>query len=279
MAGPTENISPIVTQAVPTDTTTEESSSEKTVQLAQAAATVEVASPGRGAEDSISVEAGLTYRLVDPVLRFTQDGGNLVVHWRDGGHTTLEDYLVFAQTDLPPALTLADGTVISFDQLVASIEGFDLGVIAPAAAPAAAQAAGGAFNTPFDGGDIGEGPGITDLLLGTELQFGLLELSRQRIDMELTRGLRTECGNCGGTGFVPTVNTAANNVLRKLRELAASGAYSEIRGELPLEYANFLLNKRRESLRDLELEFGLVLHLVGNPALPAGQPIQPNGLP
>ncbi len=114
----TANATPSVDQATPTDTTTEESS-EKTLQLAETAAAVQVASPGRGAEDSIAVEAGLTYKLVDPVLRFTQDDGNLVVHWRDGGHTTLEDYLVLAQADLPPALTLADGTVISFDQLVA----------------------------------------------------------------------------------------------------------------------------------------------------------------
>ena len=179
MAGMTENPNPIVTQAAPTDTATEESS-EMTVQLAQAATAVQVASPGRGAEDFIAVDAGLAYRLVDPVLRFTQDGGNLVVHWRDGGHTTLDDYLVLAQTDLPPALTLADGSVISFDQLVASIEGFDPGVIAPAAAaPAVEQAAGGAFNTPFDGGNIGQGPGITDLLLNTELQFGLLEFLDQ----------------------------------------------------------------------------------------------------
>ncbi|MCH8991772.1 MAG: hypothetical protein IIA44_08510, partial [Acidobacteria bacterium] len=150
------------------------------MQLAQAAAAVQVASPGRGAEDFIAVDAGLAYRLVDPVLRFTQDGGNLVVHWRDGGHTTIDDYLVLAQTDLPPALTLADGSVISFDQLVASIEGFDPGVIAPAAAaPAVEQAAGGAFNTPFDGGNIGAGPGITDLLLNTELQFGLLDFLDQ----------------------------------------------------------------------------------------------------
>ncbi len=159
----------------PTAPTTTEESSERTVQLAQAAAAVEIASPGRGAEDLIAVEAGRTYELVDPVLRFTQDSGNLVVHWRGGGHTTLEDYLVLAQTDLPPALTLADGSVISFDQLVASIEGFDLGAIAPAAGPAAGQAAGGAFNTPFDGGDIGEGPGVTDLLGNTFLEFGLIE--------------------------------------------------------------------------------------------------------
>ncbi len=102
MAGRTENTSPIVDQAAPTDTTTEEISSEKTVQSAQAAAAVQVASPGRGAEYSIAVEASLTYKLVDPVLRLTQDDGDLVVHWRDGGHTTLEDYLVFAQ--LPRAV-------------------------------------------------------------------------------------------------------------------------------------------------------------------------------
>ncbi len=89
MAGRTENTSPIVTQAAPTDTNTEEISSEKTVQSAQAPAAVQVASPGRGAEDSIAVEASLTYKLVDPVLRLTQDDGDLVVHWRDGGHTTL----------------------------------------------------------------------------------------------------------------------------------------------------------------------------------------------
>ncbi len=65
-------------QAPPSDTA---KSTEETVQLAQAAAAVQVASPGRGAEASVTVEAGRTYTLVDPVLRFTQDGGDLVVHW------------------------------------------------------------------------------------------------------------------------------------------------------------------------------------------------------
>ncbi len=153
-------------QATPSDTV---KSTEETVQLTVAAA-VQVASPGRRAEASVTVEAGRTYTLVEYVVRFTEDDGDLVVHWRDGGHTTLEKYFELA----PPALTLADGTVISFDQLVASIEGFDLGIIAPAAAPAVEQAAGGAFNTPVDLGEIPGGPGITDLLLNTELQFGLI---------------------------------------------------------------------------------------------------------
>ena len=113
--------------------------------------------------------------------------------------------------------------------------------------------------------------------IGRISEFGLLELSRQRIDVELSRGSRVRCEACGGTGHVPTANSSANNVLREIRELAASGRYSQIHGELPLEHANFLLNHRRESLRDLELEFDISVHITGNPALPAGQTIKLTG--
>ncbi len=64
----TANTTPTVDPATPTTT---EGSSEETVQLAQAAAAVQVASPGRGAEASVTVEADRNYRLVDPVVRFT----------------------------------------------------------------------------------------------------------------------------------------------------------------------------------------------------------------
>lgn len=113
--------------------------------------------------------------------------------------------------------------------------------------------------------------------VGTISQFGLLELSRQRIDMEISRGLRVQCPTCDGTGHVPTVSASANNVLRKIREMSASGMFSEIHGDLPLENANFLLNSRRESMRDLELEFEIALHLTGNPDLPLGAPIKLHG--
>ncbi|MCZ6629195.1 MAG: Rne/Rng family ribonuclease [SAR324 cluster bacterium] len=113
--------------------------------------------------------------------------------------------------------------------------------------------------------------------IGNISEFGLLELSRQRIDVELSRGSRIRCEACGGTGHVPTANSSANNVLRELREMAASGKYTAIHGELPLDHANFLLNHRRESLRDLELEFEIEVHITGNPTLPAGQSIRLHG--
>jgi ribonuclease E len=113
--------------------------------------------------------------------------------------------------------------------------------------------------------------------VGTISQFGLLEMSRQRIDMEISVGMRVKCPHCGGTGHIPTVNTSANNVLRKIRALAATGKYAEIHGTLPLELANYLLNHKRESLRDLELEFDIQVHLFGDPALSPGQPVQLSG--
>jgi ribonuclease E len=113
--------------------------------------------------------------------------------------------------------------------------------------------------------------------VGTISQFGLLELSRQRIDMELSLGLRTRCPTCNGTGNIPTVNAGANAVLRKIRTLAATGKYTEVNGELPLELANHLLNHKRESLRDLEMEFDIQVHLFGDPDLPPGHAVQLTG--
>ncbi|MCZ6481806.1 MAG: hypothetical protein O6757_00955, partial [Alphaproteobacteria bacterium] len=174
----TGNITLSVDQAIPTDTTTAQSTGE-TVQLAAAAATVEVSPPARGTDVSLTVEPGQTIELKAPVIRFTQDGGDLVIHWSNLGetHTTLVDALAAGTP-----LILADGTSLSFEQVIAQIEGFDPGAIevevaaiVPAAGPVVGRAAGGAFNEPFDNGPLGPEAGGTNLLLNTELQFGLIE--------------------------------------------------------------------------------------------------------
>jgi len=113
--------------------------------------------------------------------------------------------------------------------------------------------------------------------IGSISQFGLLEMSRQRIDMELSLGLRQSCDACNGTGSVPTQQAFANSLLRKIRVLAATHRYGEIHGELPMEHANYMLNQKRESLRDLELEFDIKIHLFGNPALPQAHAVQLTG--
>jgi len=114
--------------------------------------------------------------------------------------------------------------------------------------------------------------------IGTISQFGMLELSRQRIDTEFSQGLRIQCPNCGGTGHIPTTTSAANDVLRKIRELAAGGKISEVMGDLPLDVANYLLNHKREALRDLELEFEIRVNLNAEPEMPGGSPISLEGV-
>jgi hypothetical protein len=178
----TGNTTPAVDQAPPTDTTTAQRTGE-TVQLAAAVVVVEVSPPARGEDVSLTVEPGQTIELKAPVIRFTQDGADLVIHWGNLGetHTTLVDALAAGTP-----LILADGTSLSFEQVIAQIEGFDPGAIevevaaiAPAAGPVVGRAAGGAFNEPFDNGTLGPEAGVTNLLLNTELQFGLLEFREE----------------------------------------------------------------------------------------------------
>ncbi len=68
MAGTPGKTSPIVKTSDPHRDTTTEESGEETVRLARAAAAVQVASPGRGAEDFLAVEAGRTYKPPLPIF-------------------------------------------------------------------------------------------------------------------------------------------------------------------------------------------------------------------
>lgn len=96
-------------------------------------------------------------------------------------------------------------------------------------------------------------------------QFGLLEMSRQRLTQGISRTVESVCPTCAGKGKIPSVAASTNLILRSIREIAAKGNLIRIEGELPLELANTLLNERRQSITDLELEFGINISLKGNP--------------
>ncbi|MBF0279410.1 MAG: Rne/Rng family ribonuclease [SAR324 cluster bacterium] len=106
--------------------------------------------------------------------------------------------------------------------------------------------------------------------LGTISQFGLLEMSRQRIANALSQETKTICPTCGGMGEVLSVSSLANAVLRKIRELAATENISEIQSWIPIELSNFLFNKKRQQLEELELEFGIHIVLTGDASIKLG---------
>jgi ribonuclease E len=98
-------------------------------------------------------------------------------------------------------------------------------------------------------------------------QFGLLELSRQRLAVGISSTVEAICPVCNGKGKIPSVQASTNLIIRTIREFAARGNVSKIEGELPLELVNVVLNDRRQSISDLELEFDIDIVLKGNPEI------------
>ncbi|OGH00450.1 MAG: hypothetical protein A2600_05485 [Candidatus Lambdaproteobacteria bacterium RIFOXYD1_FULL_56_27] len=98
-------------------------------------------------------------------------------------------------------------------------------------------------------------------------QFGLLEISRQRMSVRISNVVESTCPFCKGKGKVPSLLAATNLILRHIRELAARGNVERVTGELPLGITNHLLNERRKEIIDLEHEFGIEVHISANPML------------
>jgi ribonuclease E len=90
--------------------------------------------------------------------------------------------------------------------------------------------------------------------VGRISQFGLLEMSRQRIRPSIEYGHYIPCAYCGGKGLLPSVETLALGVLRKLQLISTKGnAGQTVRGVVPREVADYLLNRKRKEILDLEL--------------------------
>jgi len=83
-------------------------------------------------------------------------------------------------------------------------------------------------------------------------KFGLLELSRQRLRSAAEISAYTPCPTCLGRGRVKSVGTVSLSLLRQISVQAAQSQLLEVRAYVPLEVSNFLLNKKRRELLDLE---------------------------
>jgi ribonuclease E len=97
-------------------------------------------------------------------------------------------------------------------------------------------------------------------------QFGLLELSRQRLKPTILEGNYLTCPHCSGTGLIKSTISLALIVLRRIRTEAAKDTLATVKATLPMEVANYLLNQKRKEISRLEDEYNITIHLAGNPA-------------
>lgn len=92
--------------------------------------------------------------------------------------------------------------------------------------------------------------------VGRISSFGLLELSRQRLNPSLTEAMFERCPHCKGIGFVRTTDSAAILALRALEEEGGRGRAAEVALNVPDAVAIYILNNKRGALSDIERRYG-----------------------
>lgn len=103
--------------------------------------------------------------------------------------------------------------------------------------------------------------------IGRISQFGLLEISRQRLRPAAAATSYTACPMCEGHGLVRTTESAALVALRKLHHRVAQGDVAALRVSLPPEVAIYLLNQKREDLAQLERRYAARIQIALNDQL------------
>ena len=107
--------------------------------------------------------------------------------------------------------------------------------------------------------------------VGRISQFGLLEMSRQRLKPVLSVGSFIECPHCKGIGKVKSVEAQSVALLRQIHTAASKGQIALIETEVPMDVANYLLNRKRATINELEKQLGLRIAILGSNTLLPGE--------
>ncbi|OQX13685.1 MAG: ribonuclease [Desulfobacteraceae bacterium IS3] len=107
--------------------------------------------------------------------------------------------------------------------------------------------------------------------LGKISKFGLMEMSRQRIRPPIEFGSYVPCKSCRGKGLMPSAETLGLGFLRKLQLETLKEDISAVKGIVPTEVADYLLNKKRKELLDLEIRREISIRIEADPRLLPGE--------
>ncbi len=107
--------------------------------------------------------------------------------------------------------------------------------------------------------------------VGRISQFGLLEMSRQRIKSVLAAAAYLPCPHCGGTGLIKSAETQALDFLRRVYTGMAKGHIGRVEAEIPLDVASYILNHKRAELLEIEKHHSASIFIKGRPDFFSGQ--------
>jgi ribonuclease E len=98
-------------------------------------------------------------------------------------------------------------------------------------------------------------------------RFGLLELSRQRLQPSLSESNYMPCPRCSGIGHIRGIESSALHILRIIQEEAMKESSVAIHVQVPVDVATFLLNEKRSDIHRIESRLKVGITLIPNPHL------------
>ncbi len=103
--------------------------------------------------------------------------------------------------------------------------------------------------------------------VGRISMFGLVEMTRQRIRPSIRFGSYEICAHCQGKGQTPTPDTLGVAFLRELSLKSTRSKINTVTGHVPPAVADFLLNKKRKELHNLEQRHQISITIKTDPTL------------
>ena len=92
--------------------------------------------------------------------------------------------------------------------------------------------------------------------VGRISQFGLLEMSRQRLRSSIEESSHDKCPRCKGHGYIRSVTSTALSILRLIDDDSRKESSELIHAHLPIEVATFLINEKRHEINAIESRTG-----------------------
>lgn len=95
-------------------------------------------------------------------------------------------------------------------------------------------------------------------------QFCMIELTRQRVRPSLKRSIYGDCPHCHGAGLIKTPESASLDIMRRLAAGATRHDVARLDVRVYPSVANYLLNKKRKALVELEEKTGKKINITSD---------------
>lgn len=94
--------------------------------------------------------------------------------------------------------------------------------------------------------------------------FGLLEMSRQRLRPSLGDTTQIPCPRCTGQGTIRSVHSLSHTLLRLIEDQANKENTADVRAQVPIDIATYLLNEKKQDVAAIEARHGVMVYIIPN---------------